>query len=483
MNFRSRTIGSNSIAAIAPSTHSGFCLSDVLCLALLTILLAFSFGALLLKYPPPGGDEPVIVDPAVNLVRHGYLGTNLYSGLVPGIERHYFLYPPFYFVALAGWFKLFGVGLLQARAFSLLCTGLIVWIVYLFARRYVSPRPAFASAALCALTIWVVLASRVARMDSLCVALIMTAAILYEGADRTERLVNYALSGFAAGLAAITHPLGIVAATAIGLHMILRFRARIVLSPAAYVWFFPFAVCELAWLAYIVADPGSFGAQMSLQIARKMLWRYAYSYQFWMARTHAATLALALFAAGWCCTKAWREPSYRFLAILGIVSFAAATYGREASYFLYFIPVCFVMLALVLQYGGALQRVTFAMFALALVNESVGWTKDFVLHHNDSYVVFASELRTLIPPGAPVLELSASNAATTYFALLDRNPITQIPPVPLDPQKTAAVMRTQEYVVTGYPIEGPNKGIFADRKLIAVTGHGFNFYLYAPREN
>jgi 4-amino-4-deoxy-L-arabinose transferase-like glycosyltransferase len=107
--------------------------------ALLVVLTLVAALPLLTKYPNPGGDEPGFIDPAATLATSGRLATSLYRDMLPGMTDHIYWQPPFYFIALAGWFRLVGVGLVQARLFSLGCGIGIVLLVYDLSRNWATP--------------------------------------------------------------------------------------------------------------------------------------------------------------------------------------------------------------------------------------------------------------------------------------------------------------------------------------------------------
>jgi 4-amino-4-deoxy-L-arabinose transferase-like glycosyltransferase len=52
-----------------------------------------------------------------------------------GIETNWHSFRPVYYLLMTGFFKMFGWGLLQGRAFTLIMAALLLIIVYLIGRR------------------------------------------------------------------------------------------------------------------------------------------------------------------------------------------------------------------------------------------------------------------------------------------------------------------------------------------------------------
>ena len=389
---------------------------------------------LLTKYPAPGSDEPGFVDPAITLLNHGYLGTTLYEGLVPTMDRQIYWQPPFYFVALAGWFWIFGPGLEQARLFSLACGLTIVWLVYLLARRWTGPWPALAVSVLCAVSYWLTTRAVFARMDVLCVALSLAAVLAY-----VRRMVW--LAGVLAGLAFLTHPLGVVPIATIVAHQALTRQPLRHIRNACT----GFVLGGVVWLIYALQNWDAFQLQMALQLARKQQ-SPPYWYQFWMARNHAIAIGVVAGATAWLAFTR-RRPAGSELVVVGtVVAFAAATYAAETGYFLYFFPFGCVALAM------AIDRHTLAGLALvgALASEAAILGYHIHRYHHRNYAALGDSVRAVIPPGASVFIGFAD--VTPYFALVGRNPMRVATPVPLaDPRAHGRLAAQSDFIVTTVP--------------------------------
>src|SRR5262249_54412144 len=70
------------------------------------------------RFPAVSQDEPWIASSGYNLATTGMLGTNLFAGF-HGMERHHFVQMPVYPLLEAVLFRVFGLGVVQMRALSI----------------------------------------------------------------------------------------------------------------------------------------------------------------------------------------------------------------------------------------------------------------------------------------------------------------------------------------------------------------------------
>lgn len=458
-------------------------MQETLCIVFLAFLTIAMCLPLLTKYPPPGGDEPGFVDPAVTLVTKGYIGTEIYHGLLPTMEHHVYWVPPLYFVLLAGWFRLFGIGLVQARTFSVLGALVIVMSVYLLSRRCAKMPQAFAAAALCAISFWLVNRACFARMDTLCVALILMSIFVYQNAIDRAKLELYALSGLLAGLALLTHPLGIIAIIVLLLHLLFTHKKKLLLKREVYVVIICFFSCVAVWIGYILQDYAAFHVQMQAQLERKHN-AWSYWYQFKMARTHVVSLSAVLIAGLWLILKGWRSSQSGLIAISLAVAFAAATYGHEAGYFLYFYPFACVALAIALSQAHRARLLVYTGLLFAFTNESIVFVHDVRRYHARDYTSLSENICATIPPGKSVY--IGFSDVSPYFALLGRNPMRVAIPVPLpDPYAEGKIAQKCDFIVDSVPdpyLTDVNNLLYSRRPLIKIDqGPGYRITVFGQQ--
>ena len=117
--------------------------SAILLARILVLLLAaasiawfcFSAKLLLLKYPPVWPDEACFASPAINLLQHHEMSTQVLTGALPGIEKHTYWMPPLYFLYVALVFLLTGPSLVALRLASFAPAVGVLLLTYLLARR------------------------------------------------------------------------------------------------------------------------------------------------------------------------------------------------------------------------------------------------------------------------------------------------------------------------------------------------------------
>jgi 4-amino-4-deoxy-L-arabinose transferase-like glycosyltransferase len=456
---------------------------DLWCVVFLVCVTIASCLPLLTKYPSPGGDEPGFVDVAVNVMTRGVVGTPAYEGLLPGAESHVYWQPPLYFLGLAGWFATVGVGLVQARTFSMVWAVTIVILVYAMARRHAAPTPSLIAAVLLAVSYWLTNRADVARMDAMCIALTFASILIYQYAHDRARLPLFGLSGLLAGLAFLTHPLGIVAITTLATHLVVSERRGLLRTPRTYVVFACFTVPMAGWLGFVLQDFDSFRLQMGAQLARKQQLG-SYWHQFWMARTHAISLVVVLGAAVWLSVASLRKTAELLIPMAFVYSFAASTYGRETGYFSYFYPWACCALAILLDRLSQGRLLAQAAVLLALVNELAVLGHDIYRYRQRDYSALTRAVRDVVPLGSTVF--LGPSEVSPYFALLGRNPMRIFVPTPTtDPQAHRRAAEACDFIAVTVPVTylpDVNTLVASATPLVVTNqGPGYRMAIYESR--
>lgn len=171
------------------------------------------------------------------------------------IEYLYDTSPPLQPVVLAGTFKAFGVGVVQARMPSVLaCLGLVVLGFFL-----VKELAGLWAGALGALVIAcdtiVFLAARCARPDALVAFFSTLALVLYFIARRKDSFWIAAAAGLAAGTAMNFHPNGLAVAVSLGLLMLFEFRLSIWRRGRFWALVLGIALCGLPTVYRLKTNP------------------------------------------------------------------------------------------------------------------------------------------------------------------------------------------------------------------------------------
>lgn len=122
-------------------------------------------------------DEPVYTYIAANLAANGLLEgkTEYYRTM----SEPYLYHPPFYFALLAGWFKIFGAGIVQARWLALLGSIAMFVFFYLLLRSVVGWRWAVGIVGLTSIDAWLVFTNRVSWIENTMMPIGVAALWLY----------------------------------------------------------------------------------------------------------------------------------------------------------------------------------------------------------------------------------------------------------------------------------------------------------------
>jgi hypothetical protein len=88
------------------------------------------------NFPPISADEGSIMTVSFKLASQGVLGSDLYAGLY-GADRHHFLALPGQHFLQAAFFGMFGAGVVQARAPSVLAGVIVLWTVGWLAYKWI----------------------------------------------------------------------------------------------------------------------------------------------------------------------------------------------------------------------------------------------------------------------------------------------------------------------------------------------------------
>src|SRR4030042_3696464 len=106
-------------------------------LIILSILGVFTLIVLmfLLVEPSVWPDEAIYADIAKNFISEGRMGTDLWKGLVPGIENNALWNPPAFFLITAFVCKIFGVTIITLRMVSVFAGAVFLIIFFLFAKK------------------------------------------------------------------------------------------------------------------------------------------------------------------------------------------------------------------------------------------------------------------------------------------------------------------------------------------------------------
>jgi 4-amino-4-deoxy-L-arabinose transferase-like glycosyltransferase len=183
---------------------------------------------------PDSGDESMILQVPYEILYRGKFAWPMYRFLGGDIENAWHSFRPVYYWLMTGFFKLFGWGLLQGRAFNLVAASGSLVILYLIGRRLFGWPTGLIAVLLVVSDPNFVERSRMVRNECVALAFVLLGYYLYEIAEDRKQAGYYVASGMAAGAAVMCHTNALFILAAICLLMILRQGWRFFSSGGGY---------------------------------------------------------------------------------------------------------------------------------------------------------------------------------------------------------------------------------------------------------
>lgn len=322
-------------------------------LVLLILVFLVWVGVFFLKDPPVWPDEAFYADVAHNLATENRLGSDLWQGVIPGIETHALFYPPVFFYTLAFQTALFGISILAQRLFSVLAALGVIVIFYAFSRRVIksaSPWFSLIPVSLLVFDFMFLKASRLSRPEIFVLFWGMLALYLYRKATDNFNLSRsnlfLSLSGLSASLAFLNHPVGIFVAAAIVLDWFWHLKTKIVLSRKFYLFSLCFLLPVVLWIITLLPNSDLFFQQFSLAVQRKSIDRQ----WLFIALTQQPFPVIALYCYYLFLTLVFsvyvfvrRRKEYLLPFLLLILTWGMAIWGKQNWY--YVLPLPFLYLS------------------------------------------------------------------------------------------------------------------------------------------
>jgi hypothetical protein len=197
---------------------------DVVLLIIVTGAFTIIASERLATVPVPDvADEPFMLQTPYELLYEGRFAQGMYRFLGGNIENAWRSLEPGCLLMLSGFFKIFGYGLLQARAFNLTAAAGILVIVYFIGRSLVDWRAGLAAVVLLASDLTFLERSRMVRTDFAPAMFGLLAFYLYEIAEDRKSWRFYVASGLSAGVGVLCHPNVLYVVGAILVLMLLRY--------------------------------------------------------------------------------------------------------------------------------------------------------------------------------------------------------------------------------------------------------------------
>ena len=234
---------------------------DFLLLALVLTGFTFVAGQRLATVPLPDSDEAMMLQIPYEILYRGKLAFPMKSFYGGNIENAWHSLTPLVFTTLSGFFKVFGWGLSQGRAFNLITALLVLLMVYLIARRLFAWQVGLVAILLIISDPLFLARSRLLRHDLISVAFGLLAFYLYERAEERERRWHYLGSGLAAGAGVMCHTNLLYMLAVVAVLMLMRNGWRVLKTAKPYL-FFAGALAVMAYeIVFAIADFKNFRLQ------------------------------------------------------------------------------------------------------------------------------------------------------------------------------------------------------------------------------
>jgi 4-amino-4-deoxy-L-arabinose transferase-like glycosyltransferase len=494
---------------------------------------------------PDSGDEAMILQVPYEILNRGLFAWPMYRYLGGNIANVWHSFRPVYYLLMTGFFKIFGWGLLQGRAFNLIAAAAVLVMVFLIGRRLFDWRVALIAVVMLVSDNAFVERSRMVRNEYLAVMFALLAFYVFETAERRKKVWLYVASGALAGAGVMTHTNIVYILGAILLLLLLRHGWRVVLKP----WLFQFAAGAFAMMAYEIVydiidfanlrlqyrgDRAHFARASSSGLFQNLLDEPA-RYRDWISgsllfpdvpRTLQHLFqALTVAAIAYLIVVAWRsfkrgaaidDSRVRVLLVtLTAMIFLAIATGRRRKYAIYmaYLTPWFALCAGILlrdaletlsrfrarRHSSATLRnkAAFAAPALAFVlcgallaRQDLAVARAVTDPHLASFVEFSAALRTIVPEGVcpasierPVIWLAFPESDRCY-ASIERRMADR---VDIDGRDFALVIPTKKnpaYIKDpdeNYTLLGTMESTPYGNLRVYYTGSDERYRLIAPR--
>jgi len=408
----------------------------------------------------PWSDEGWFACPAYNLAFRGFMGTSVLepsghflNAYLRGIQQRTYVVPPLHILLLAGWFRVFGFGLMTMRALSILWGLIAMLALFLLVRKLTNTGIALLAAGILSCDFTWLWGCADGRMDAMVTALSLTSLALYVNLRERSFALAFVGANVCLAVACMTHPNAFMAFAAL-VYLVLHYDRKRIRLTHLLLAAVPYCLGLAAWSVYILQDPADFRIQFLANAAgrsstrfggllepwnsvwKELLIRYCTYYGFYPVWVPGFTskwmlvIPVAYFGAA---VSLWRgrdvraNDGQRVLLMLLAIWFLMMTFfvGFKAQmYLVYIVPLWDAVLALwawLCWQGGRAARatavVTLAVFAV--LNWQALWHKWVENSYGNEYLPSVAFLRPYTGHGARLYAITALGFDIDYRDFTD----------------------------------------------------------------
>lgn len=399
---------------------------------LLTSLFIFLSISSLLELPVVTNDEAIISDISLNLMHENRMGTDLWKGMLAGVENHAYWIPPLYFYANSIWFRITGFSLQNLRLLNVIFGVCFILFFYKITQNFLSSKTPGLKFSLIIIALLLLLtdsiflrASRTGRPEMMVLFLIITALSFYIKISnrKLSQIHTYELiiSGFFLGLAIITHLISISFFIAIILSFLFVNKSAL---KSLKFWYFIliFLTPAISWLISIYPNYSLLEQQLVLVSASRSYsipWFTSIQHSSYLIRINYSLYILISVIFIW--NTLWsRRNTHVLLSLIIISTWIFATLGKIYWYTVYPIPFVYIALILLVEEQFkkisekapflSIKQIAWILVILYFLGSNSGI--HFTQPQNNSYKVFAEQILKTIPERKTVYLSSLPDA---YF--------------------------------------------------------------------
>ena len=178
---------------------------NLILLGILAVASGLRFWQIATK-PGYDWDESVYQVIGANMADHNMVQAKTEAGFAP---EPYLYHPPFYYMLLGAWFRVFGNGVPQSRELAAVGSLFMLVVIAYWLKRIVGTTWALSATALLAIDGWMVFTNRVGWFENIMMPLGILGLWLYGNALKRPSFVQFALAGSALGAVTVFKHVGI----------------------------------------------------------------------------------------------------------------------------------------------------------------------------------------------------------------------------------------------------------------------------------
>lgn len=440
---------------------------------LIIILSVYAFLAysLLLVTPTINNDEAIMADISFNLLTENRIGTNLWSGIVDGVENHAYWLPPLFFYLNAAWFEIVGFSIHNLRLVNIFLGSIFLILFFFISSSYLAGKTiktkvlALSACLLIATDSIFLRSSRVGRPEMLCLLLAVAGYFFFlknfKGSDLKINPKDLILAALFLGLAFITHFIALAFILPVLLTILISLKFRTFRSPAFYMFLAVVTTPALIYMISIFPHLNHLFEQLnliSLSRSISISWFTTVSAYSPLPLKILYSLYLLISFIYIFSLRNFRDTRYLLLSITLISAWLFTTLGKIYWYTFYPLPFIYIaFISLFVEYSvqkNSLKKIiwTGTAFLLIFLNIYLFQTQKNTNNNSPKYYNYGEQIRQLIPAGSTIY---LSSFPDLYFIFKESNLKSQSqyilyewPVLQTSKENYIKLLNKSEYVVT-----------------------------------